>query len=105
MHGNLPILGYRIGKFAYITDAKTIAEEELEKLEGLDVLVINALRFREHFSHLSVDEALAIIDRIKPKEAYLTHFNHEIGLHEEVEAKLPPHVHPCYDGLKITIKS
>lgn len=104
MHGNLPILGYRIGKFAYITDAKTIAEEELDKLEGLDVLVINALRFREHFSHLSVDEALAIIERIKPKEAYLTHFNHEIGLHEEVKAKLPPHVHPCYDGLKITIK-
>lgn len=105
MHGNLPILGYRIGKFAYITDAKTIAEEELEKLEGLDVLVINALRFRDHFSHLSVDEALEIIDKIKPKEAYLTHFNHEIGLHEEVAAKLPPHVHPCYDGLKITIKS
>lgn len=104
MHGNLPILGYRIGKFAYITDAKTIAEEELEKLEDLDVLVINALRFREHFSHLSVDEALEIIERLSPKEAYLTHFNHEIGLHEELKAKLPPHVHPCYDGLKIIVK-
>ncbi|MDE6792191.1 MAG: UDP-N-acetylmuramate dehydrogenase [Muribaculaceae bacterium] len=104
MHGTLPILGYRIGKFAYITDAKTIDEDELEKLEGLDVLIINALRFRPHFSHLSIEEALSIIKRIKPKEAYLTHFNHEVGLHEDLSEQLPPNVHPCYDGLKLTIK-
>lgn len=104
-HGKLPILGYRIGSFAYITDAKTIPEEELEKLEGLDVLVINALRHREHFSHLSVGEALKIIGRIKPKEAFLTHFCHEIGLHEDFEKTLPPNVHPCFDGLRIHISA
>lgn len=103
MHGKLPIFGYRIGDFAYITDAKTIAEEELEKLKNLKVLIINSLRYREHFSHLSVKEALEIIDILKPEEAYLTHFNHEIGLHEDLEKTLPPHVHPCYDGLTIKI--
>ncbi|MDE6298097.1 MAG: MBL fold metallo-hydrolase, partial [Muribaculaceae bacterium] len=104
MHGSLPILGFRIGRFAYITDTKTIAEEELEKLEGLDVLVVNALRFREHFSHMSIGEALALIERLKPKTAYLTHFNHEVGKHFEIEEKLPPNVHPCYDGLRFTVK-
>lgn len=104
MHGKLPIVGYRIGDFAYITDAKTIPEEEIEKLYGLKVLIVNALRQREHFAHFSVEEALALINRVKPEEAYLTHFNHEIGLHTEVEAMLPPHVHPCYDGLTLTIK-
>lgn len=103
MHGKLPIFGYRIGDFAYITDAKTISDEEMEKLEGLKVLVINALRYREHFAHMCVSEALQIIERLKPEEAYLTHFNHEIGLHTEIEKGLPPHVHPCYDGLKIRI--
>lgn len=103
MHGKLPIFGFRIDNFAYITDAKTIEEDELEKLEGVKVLVINALRFREHFAHMSVDEALAIIEKIKPERAYLTHFNHEIGTHEELAAKLPENVFPCYDGLNIHI--
>lgn len=101
MHGKLPILGYRIGDFAYVTDAKTIEENEKEKLLGLDVLVINGLRWRGHFAHMSIDEALALIDELKPKEAYLTHFNHEVGMHSELERKLPPHVHPCHDGLVI----
>lgn len=103
MHGKLPIFGYRIGDFAYITDAKTIAEEELDKLQGVKVLVINALRYRHHFAHLSVEEAIDIIRKINPGEAYLTHFNHEIGLHDEICTKLPPHVHPCYDGLVIDV--
>ncbi len=103
MHGQLPIFGYRIGDFAYITDAKTIPEEEIEKLYGLKVLIVNSLRQREHFAHFSVAEALHLIDEIKPQEAYLTHFNHEIGLHSELEQQLPPHVHPCYDGLTIHI--
>lgn len=103
MHGKLPILGYRIGDFAYITDAKTIPEEEFDKLEGLKALVINALRHREHFAHLSLKEALDLIERIKPEEAYLTHFNHEIGFHADLEKSLPPHVHPCYDGLTFKI--
>lgn len=101
IHGKKPIYGYRIGKFAYVTDAKYINDTEKEKLEGLDVLIINALRIREHFAHFSLREALALIDEVKPKEAYLTHFSHEIGLNEELEKQLPPHVHPCYDGLEI----
>lgn len=105
MHGQLPILGYRIGDFAYITDAKTISEDELDKLRGLKVLVINALRYtREHFAHMTVEESVALIERIKPKEAYLTHFNHEIGLHSELEHNFPPHIHPCYDGLRLFIR-
>lgn len=101
IHGKKPIYGYRIGKFAYVTDAKYINDTEKEKLERLDVLIINALRIREHFAHFSLREALALIDEVKPKEAYLTHFSHEIGLNEELEKQLPPHVHPCYDGLEI----
>lgn len=103
MHGKLSIYGYRIGKFAYVTDAKTIPEEEMWKLEDLDVLIINALRDREHFSHLSISEAMAIVDLVKPKETYFTHFNHEIGLHAERSLTMPPHVHLSYDGLTIVI--
>ncbi len=103
MHGKLPILGYRIGDFAYITDAKTIPEEEMVKLRGLKALVLNALRDREHFAHLSFSEALELIDRLKPEQAYLTHFNHEAGLHTEIEKRLPDNVHPAYDGLTFTV--
>lgn len=106
MHGQWPIFGYRIGDFAYITDAKTISEEELEKLHDLKVLILNALRPREHFAHLSVKEALKIIETLKPREAYLTHLCHEIGPHSLIESSnnLPSNVHAAYDGLKITIK-
>lgn len=104
LHGKLPILGYRIGNFAYVTDAKIIPEEEKEKLRNLDVLVLNGLRFKDHFAHFTIDEALEMIKELNPKEAYLTHFCHEVGRHEDLEAKLPPHVHPCYDGLMIHSK-
>lgn len=100
-HGKLPIVGFRIGDFAYVTDAKTIPEEEKEKLKNLDVLVLNALRFKEHFAHFTIDEALKIIEELKPKRTYLTHFCHEIGKHDEFAAKLPPYVFPSYDGLVI----
>ncbi len=103
LHGKLPIYGYRIGDFAYITDAKYIPEEEIDKLYGLKVIIVNALRDREHFAHFNVAEALDFIEKIKPEEAYLTHFNHEIGLHSELEKRLPPHVHPCYDGLTVRL--
>ena len=103
MHGPKEILGYRINDFAYITDAKTIDERELEKLYGLKVLVINALRDRSHFSHFSLSEALEMIELLKPERAYLTHFNHEIGLHSEIEKRLPKNVYPCFDGLEITV--
>lgn len=103
MHGKLPIFGYRIKDFAYVTDAKSIADEEKEKLKGLKVLIVNALREREHFAHFNISEALALIEEVRPEEAYLTHFSHELGLHEEVSAKLPPHVHLLHDGLRIHI--
>lgn len=103
MHARLPILGYRIGNMAYLTDLKTLPEEEYAKLKNLDVLVIDALRKGEHPSHASLDEALVIIERIQPKEAYLIHMSHRIGLHAVVEKELPSHVHYSYDGLTLDI--
>lgn len=101
LHGKLPIVGYRIGDFAYVTDAKTIPEEEMDKLRNLDVLVLNGLRFKDHFAHFTVDEALEMIKELKPKRAFLTHFCHEIGKHCDFEKKLPEGVSPCYDGMVI----
>lgn len=101
MHQQLPIFGYRIGNMAYLTDLKYIPEEEYSKLEGLDVLIINALRIREHLSHESLAEALVNIKRIAPKKAYLTHMSHHIGLHADVEKLLPNNVYLPYDGLEI----
>lgn len=103
MHGKLPIVGFRIGKFAYITDAKTISEEERDKLRGLDVLVINALRDLDHFAHMTIEEALAMIRDLNPRQAFLTHMNHEAGRYEDLARRLPDNVQPCYDGLKISI--
>lgn len=104
LHGKLPIVGYRIGDFAYVTDAKTIPEEEMYKLKDLDVLILNGLRFKEHFAHFTVDEALGMIRVLKPKRAYLTHFCHEIGKHSDFEKKLPKNVYAAYDGLVIYSK-
>lgn len=101
MHARLPILGFRVGNMAYITDVKYIPEEEYVKLENLDVLIIDALRAESHPSHESLGEALANIARIRPKESYLIHMSHRIGLHAVVEKELPPHVHYSYDGLVI----
>ena len=100
-HGKLPIVGFRIGDFAYVTDAKTIPPEEMEKLQNLDVLVLNGLRFKDHFAHFTVEEALKVIETLKPKRAFLTHFCHEIGKHEDFQRSLPPGVFACYDGLVI----
>ena len=95
-------MGFRIGDFAYITDMKTLPEEEYAKLQGLDILVVNALRMdNRHPSHQGVDAALEEIARLQPQRAFLTHASHRIGLHAEVEKKLPPHVHLAYDGLEL----
>ena len=102
-HGNLDILGYRFGDFAYITDAKIIDEEWIDKLHGLDVLILNALHRRTHFSHLNLEEAIDMIERIKPKRAYLTHLSHEMGLAAEVELELPENVFLAYDGMRLEI--
>ena len=103
MHMKLPVLGFRINNFAYLTDVKTIQKEELEKLKNLDVLVINALRFDPHPSHLNVDEAIEIINQINPKTTYFTHISHNMGFHEEVCEKLPANVSLAYDGLVIEL--
>ena len=103
MHGRLPILGYRIGKMAYITDMLTMPEEEYEKLHGLDCLVMNALRIKPHPTHQSLDEALKNVARIQAKQTYFIHMSHHIWLHREVEQSLPSHIHLAYDGLTIEV--
>ncbi|MGB1972119.1 MAG: MBL fold metallo-hydrolase [Flavobacteriaceae bacterium] len=101
-HDKLPVTGYRIDNFAYLTDVKTIAEEEMAKLKNLDVLVLNALRIEPHPSHLNLEEALAMIAILQPKKAYLTHISHLLGFHDEVQKTLPKNVFLAYDTLKIT---
>lgn len=103
LHYRMPVLGFRIGDFTYITDAKTFAEEEMEKVRGTRVLFINALRITEHLSHFNLEEALAFIESIKPEKAYLTHISHLFGRHEEIEDLLPEGVFAAYDGLKLEI--
>ena len=103
MHKDLPILGYRIGPLAYITDANYIPPEELVKIDGVRILVINALRKEKHFSHYCLPEALDVIRAVKPERAYLTHISHEMGLHEEVQRELPEGVFLAYDGLQINV--
>lgn len=101
MHAKLPILSYRIGDLAYITDAKTIANNQKTKLKGVRTLVVNALRKDEHFSHFNLKQALDLINEIKPKYAYLTHLSHEMGLYSEIKDTLPENVYFAYDTLKI----
>lgn len=100
-HGSLPILGYKIGSIAYLTDVKTIAEAELEKLQDLKILIISALRIEPHPTHLNLDEALALIAKINPQTAYLTHISHRLGFHKEISAQLPENVFLSYDGLEV----
>lgn len=103
MHYKLPILGFRIANFAYITDCKTISDEEIKKLEGVDYFVINALKEGPHLSHLNLQEALELIEKIQPKHAYLTHISHSFAKHVDIEKKLPANVFPAYDGLSLKI--
>lgn len=102
-HYKLPILGFRIGDFSYITDANFIPPKDMEKLKGTKKLVINALRKKTHISHFSLGEALQVIEKIEPDKAYLIHLSHLMGLHRTVEEELPENVHIAYDGLKIEI--
>lgn len=102
-HYLMPVLGFRINNFTYITDAKTIAEKEIEKIKGTEVLVINALRIESHPAHFNLDEALQFIDLIKPKKAFLTHISHLFGTHKEIEQMLPKNVYVSYDGLQFDI--
>ena len=101
-HGNLDIYGYRIGKLAYITDANYISDESKQKMKGVDVLVINALRKEKHESHFNLDECLEIIEDIKPnKYSYITHISYRMGFHEDVSKQLPKNVYLAYDQLEV----
>ena len=103
LHAWMPVKAYRFGHFTYITDAKTIKPEEIAKIKGTRVLVINALRPEAHYSHLNIDEALQIVDEIKPETTYLIHMSHQFGFHADMEKSLPKGIIPSYDGLKISI--
>jgi phosphoribosyl 1,2-cyclic phosphate phosphodiesterase len=103
MHYKLPVLGFRIKDFTYITDANFISDQEKEKIAGSEVIVLNALRKEPHISHFSLSEAVALFEELKPKKAYLTHISHLMGGHREVEAELPEFVRLAYDGLKLEL--
>lgn len=103
LHGTLPILGFRIENFAYITDASWLSNETIGDLEGLDVLVLNALQFRKHYSHFNYEQAVDYAFRIKAKTTYFTHMSHEMGLHEDMEVNAPTSIFPAYDGLVLNL--
>lgn len=100
-HYLMEIVGFRIGPLAYITDAKHIQPETIDAIRGVDTLVLNALREKEHISHLNLSEALNVISSVNPRSAYLTHMSHDIGLHAEVNFRLPENVKLAYDGLTL----
>jgi phosphoribosyl 1,2-cyclic phosphate phosphodiesterase len=101
MHARLPIFGFRIKNIAYLTDVKTIEQTSIDKLKGLDILIINALRIDEHISHLSLSEALEISKKIDAKMTYFTHMSHDMGLHDDINKILPDNIQLAYDQLTI----
>jgi len=103
LHNLLPVLGFKIDGFTYLTDVKTMRETEIEKIKNTEVLVVNALRETPHASHFNLEEALAFIAKVNPKRAYLTHISHLLGFHETVSKKLPENVFLAYDGLKLEL--
>lgn len=102
-HFMMEVLGYRIGPLGYITDMNRIEKHETDKLKGVDTLIINALRHEKHISHFSLREALEVIETIKPRQAFLTHISHQMGLHSQISGELPAGVAPAYDGMTIEI--
>jgi len=103
LHYRLHVFGYRINDLTYITDANYISDKEKEKIAGSKIIVLNALRKTKHISHFTLNEALSVIDELKPQHAYLTHLSHLMGLHSDVQKELPDNVTLAYDGLKVTI--
>lgn len=103
-HMKMPVLGFRFGKFTYITDANRIEETEREKIRGSEVLVLNALRKQKHISHFTLEEAIEVVQELKIPTGYFTHMSHQIGLHASIEAELPENIHLAYDGLVLDFK-
>jgi len=102
-HLKMPVLGFRFGKFTYITDANRIEEVEKEKIKGSEILVVNALRKKEHISHFTLHEAIELVEELRIPIAYFTHISHQLGLHDDITNELPANMHLAYDGLQITI--
>ncbi len=102
-HYKLPVLGFKVNNFVYITDANRIEEHEIEKIKGCDVLVLNALRRDYHISHFTLQEAIDMSKRVGAKQTYFTHISHQLGFHDEVENELPDNIHLAYDGLEIEL--
>lgn len=100
-HHKLPVYGYRVGNLSYITDTNYIPDEELEKLRGSRILIINALRKEKHISHFNLQQALEVIATIQPEKAYLTHVSHGFGTHEEIQSMLPENIYIAFDGQKL----
>lgn len=103
MHYKMPVLGFRIADFTYITDAKSISEKEKEKMKGSKVLVLNALRREEHISHFTFQEAIDLAQELNVEQAYFTHISHQLGLYEQVSEELPSNIFLAYDGLKLIL--
>lgn len=100
-HLKMPVLAFRFGKFTYITDANRIEESEKEKIKGSDIIVVNALRHKEHISHFSLSEAVNLVHELNVPNAYFTHISHQLGLHNEVSKELPQGIQLAYDGLQL----
>ena len=96
-------MGFRFGKFTYITDANQIDEDEKEKIKGSEVMVLNALRKQKHISHFTLDEAIGLVQELKVPRAYFTHISHQLGKHADIEAELPEGIHLAYDGLVVEL--
>jgi phosphoribosyl 1,2-cyclic phosphate phosphodiesterase len=103
LHHRLPVFGYRIHNFTYLTDLNYISDEELEKVYGTQILVLDALQKEPHISHFTLDQAVALVERIRPEQTYFVHMSHKIGLHRDVEKSLPTSIRLGYDGLKIEL--
>ncbi len=101
MHLNLPVLGFRIGHLSYVTDANFMSSETKDKIRGSQILILNALRNEKHPSHFTLDEAIDLANELEVPEVYFTHISHQLGLHDDVQSKLPPHMHLAYDGLTL----
>jgi len=105
LHHQLPVLGFRVGGLAYLTDANHLPANTLDQMRGADVVVLNALRHEPHLSHFSLREAVGILEELRPRVAYLTHISHQLGRHREVEATLPPWIRLGYDGLVVEVQN
>ncbi|WP_266367917.1 MBL fold metallo-hydrolase [Tellurirhabdus rosea] len=103
LHHRLPVFGFRVHDFTYLTDLNYISEEELEKVYGTRVLILDALQRQPHISHFTLEQAVALVERIRPEITYFTHISHKLGLHREVEKELPPYIRLGFDGLKIQL--